>query len=517
MKKYRLLIILIIIIFPVIVNGKTCDIDKISIEKITMKNKTDNVEEISKATASGKNINLNLFMSKVGDNIEYKLVVKNNSSENYKLDNTSLNIDSNYINYSIETEDHSNIVKSKSSKNVLLRVEYKKEVPKDKFKNGTYSDNKTMTVQLSNGNSTVKNPNTGVQSYILLLAIIILASGIAYVLLKRKERSKCMILIIGISIIVPISVYALCKYEIKINSSVSINENSCHFSGNLIKGAEYVNGQYTYRYMQVREYVEIEPGTFDHDWVDSDQSGWAVILTDATSTEPVTTKICSSINGKDVVSMRGMFLTSKASSIDLSSFNNLNVTDMSEMFAWTTADTLDLSKLDTSNVTNMSQMFQGANASSLDISNFNTSKVTDMTGMFAQTKANNINVSGIDTRKVTSMLNMFVSSNALSLDLSGFNTSNVETMYQMFSRSKATTIDVSHFNTSKVIDTTRMFQDSKATILDLSSFDTSNIQDKKDMFKQCEAIIGYARTQEDVDRLNNNTNRPSTLTFVVKD
>lgn len=229
MKKYILPILLLIFFIPFYVNAETCDTDKITISSITMENKSDNVEELEAATASGKNINLNLSMSEVGDNIEYKFIVKNDSNEDYELDKTSLNINSDYINYSFKTNDNSNIVKANSTKNVTLRVEYKTEVPEDKFENGTYSDNKAMTVQLSNGNTidvsdTFKNPNTGVQSYILIFMVILLVSGTMYVLLKKKKYTKFMILIIGATIIIPISVYALCKCEIKIESKIEIKK-----------------------------------------------------------------------------------------------------------------------------------------------------------------------------------------------------------------------------------------------------------------------------------------------------
>ena len=228
MKKYLIPVLLFIIIMPFMVNAETCDIDKITIKNISIKNKTDNVEELDKATASDKSINLYLSMSDVGDNIEYKFIVKNDSNEDYELDKTSLNLSSDYIDYSFETGDNSNIVKANSSKTVTLRVEYKNEVPEGKFENGSYNDNKTVTVQLSSRNNIIKNPKTGVQSYILILIILLLISGTIYVLLRKKKYTKLMILIIGATAIIPISVYALCKCEINIESNILITKgNTC--------------------------------------------------------------------------------------------------------------------------------------------------------------------------------------------------------------------------------------------------------------------------------------------------
>ena len=111
MKKLLLPILLFMMFIPFYVNAETCDTDKISISSIIVENKSDNVEEVEEATASGKNINLNLSMSNVGDNIEYKIVVKNDSNEDYEIDKTRLKLNSDYINYSFETDDNSYIVK----------------------------------------------------------------------------------------------------------------------------------------------------------------------------------------------------------------------------------------------------------------------------------------------------------------------------------------------------------------------------------------------------------------------
>ena len=345
---------------------------------------------------------------------------------------------------------------------------------------------------------------------------------------------------------------------------------------------EYVNGQYTYRYGQ--EYD-------GSDWYTTGINGWGVTLTDKESTDPVTSEVCTYVNGKPIVSMSYMFYQSKASeinltkfntsniinmsgmfynsaatsldlssfdtsnvkdmgsmfvdnaatSLDLSSFDTSNVTDMSDMFAGSAATSLDLSSFDTSKVTDMSYMFQYTVGTSLDLSNFDTSKVTNMSGMFSHSAATSIDLSNFDTSnvtdmgsmfsgsaatsldlssfdtsKVTDMRSMFYYSAATSLDLSSFDTSNVTDMWSMFERSAATSLDLSSFNTSKVTNMGNMFYYSAATSLDLSSFDTSKVTNMFLMFYECDATTGYARTEADADKFNSSSNKPSTLTFVVK-
>ena len=149
MKKFMLPILLFLMFIPFVVNAETCDTDKITIQNITIESKSDNVEELDETTASGKKINLNLSMSEVGDNIEYKFVVKNESNEDYELNKTNLNLNTDFINFSFVTDDNSNIIKANSSKTVFLKVEYKNEVPDEAFESGAYNDNKSMIVNLS--------------------------------------------------------------------------------------------------------------------------------------------------------------------------------------------------------------------------------------------------------------------------------------------------------------------------------------------------------------------------------
>ena len=224
MKKLILPILLFMMFIPFYVNAETCDTDKISISSITVEDKSDNVEELDEASSSGKNINLNLSMSKVGDNIEYKIVVKNDSNEDYEFDKNSFNISSDYIDYTIESDDNSNIVKANSGKTVYLKVEYKTEVPDETFESGTYNDNKTMTVNLSTNSlvDNIINPNTGVQSYIIIMVLTLIISVTLYVILRKKEYAKFMVLLIGTAIIIPVSVYAICKCDIMIESNIKI-------------------------------------------------------------------------------------------------------------------------------------------------------------------------------------------------------------------------------------------------------------------------------------------------------
>ena len=258
----------------------------------------------------------------------------------------------------------------------------------------------------------------------------------------------------------------------------------CTFDGELTQGAEYTNGQYTYRYKQEGSYNYPRN---DLVWSNISTDGWGVQLTDKTSTEPVTSELCTYINDKPVVSMSYMFYKSKATSLDLSNFDTSNVTNMSGMFCGSQATTIDVSNFDTSKVTNMNSMFVGSQATTLDLSNFDTSNVTIMSSMFFGSNSVSINLSGFNTSKVTDMSSMFDMSKAATLDLSNFNTSKVTDMSSMFSESEATTLNLSGFDTSKVTNMSHMFWNNQATALDLSNFDTSNVTNMSGMFYYSQA------------------------------
>lgn len=137
MKKYILLFILLII--PFSVNAETCDVNKIKIESISVIEQSDNVNFKEDPTINGKEINLNLNFLEVGDRIKYKLVVKNESAEEFNLD--SSNVSTDYVDYTINSYD-GNVLKANTSKILFLTINYKKEVPSDKLVNGFFNDSK---------------------------------------------------------------------------------------------------------------------------------------------------------------------------------------------------------------------------------------------------------------------------------------------------------------------------------------------------------------------------------------
>ena len=288
--------------------------------------------------------------------------------------------------------------------------------------------------------------------------------------------------------------------EIALVETPSINTYFCKTNDTLTQGLKYVNGQYTYAYKQEGNYTT----SYDLVWQNISNNGWGVQLTDKENTDDVTSKLCTYLNNKAIISMAYMFSNSQALRIELSNFNTSSVYNMEDMFLNSKATSLDLSSFDASKVTLMNSMFSGSQATTLDLSNFDTSNVFDMNSMFANSQVKSLDLSSFDTSKVENMSGMFNGIQATALDLSSFNTSNVTLMSGMFSRSQVTTLDLSSFNTSSVTNMNGMFNDSTllTTIYASDKFNTYNVMYSTDMFTGCTNLVGGSGTKYNSSYVN---------------
>lgn len=223
LKRLSISIFLLLLLLPFMVKAETCDIDKMSISSVEIKEKSDNVVEVNKPTIDGAKINLDLNMSEVGDKISYKVVVKNDSNYDFELDEKNYSGNSDYIVYTFESSDNSFIVSAKSSKEFYLNAEYKNKVPTELLVGGKHDDSKELIVSLSSNND-VKNPDTSDSLIIILIAALLVLGVFAVVMIKKKQYAPLALLIM-LSATIPLTVYALCKYEITVTSKVNITSD----------------------------------------------------------------------------------------------------------------------------------------------------------------------------------------------------------------------------------------------------------------------------------------------------
>ena len=272
----------------------------------------------------------------------------------------------------------------------------------------------------------------------------------------------------------------------------------CTYDGELTQGAEYVNGQYTYRYMQ----EGYNSTSTENTWINIEENGWGVQLTDKESVEEVNNQLCTYINEKPVISMSEMFKNSKTTLINLNNFNTSNVVNMKRMFSESNASTiLGLDSFNTSKVTNMDSMFQISQVAKIDLNSFDTSHVSNMNQMFEGSSVKKLDLSNFITSNVTNMASMFNGSQVSTLNLSNFDTANVVSMSALFRNTQLTILDLNSFNTSNVTNMAHMFllSNNLKTIYVGNKFNTAKVNDSSSMFRNCTNLIGGAGTKYDAN------------------
>lgn len=222
MKKIITIIILLLLMPLFVFAEEQCSDDAVVIKSIVQDSALD-VEELTNASFEGNNINLDLKMLEVGNYIEYKLVIKNNASDDYYIDENSLKSDTNYLDYSIRYEDDSNKIKAGEEKVIYLKVAYNTKIDDSEFQNNKFVGNDSLTIVATDRKNIIVNPltmhdgNVVVFSLILVLVLIGLYFGV-----RTKNNKIIAILLLCLLSIVPFGVYAFCKCELKLKVNFEI-------------------------------------------------------------------------------------------------------------------------------------------------------------------------------------------------------------------------------------------------------------------------------------------------------
>ena len=474
MKKI-LLVLVMFLMFPLVCFAA----GNAEVKSITFVEKSENTKVASEATTDGEKINLDLVFYEQGDYATYDVVVKNKVNEKLFINGDIFKSDDEHISYEFSYNGDKNYINPGEEQTITLRAVYSKAIEKEEFgSGGLYEASTDAPLILSNKLISVANTlkNLGIASLLLIGFIgVCIIIGI-YQIIKNKRVNE-LTLIIGIALLtIPYIANALLMVEIPIEAEITIKkvkENPCTFNGTLTQGATFEYGQYTYKYKQQRTY---------DGWENITDDGWGMALTDLNSTAPVTSKMCTFINDKPVVSLSDAFYNAKTTSIDLSSFDTSNVKNMTDMFRSVGQDSSeielkDIEYLDTSNVTNMLGIFYefGLNATTpieLDLTKWDTSSVSNIMYAFLyfgrySTDKISLNISGWDLRGVNDISLLFrtlgektpeVYINASNIKLDPAKITTLELAFvEVGSGGKKTVLDVTGWDTSGVTNMSTMF------------------------------------------------------------
>ena len=215
--KRVLTVLLLILLLPLNVKAE----ENLKITNVELIDKKESVEVLEKPIFTLTKVDFNLKFSEVGGYAKYKITINNNSTEDYEISNETKFSEDNYIKYEF-TYENGNIVKSKSQKAMFVTLTYNKEVPKEKYENGKYKANNKMKLELVNNNIVVNVPKTykGYTKAMLILGIAALVVSASLLIIIKNKKVKTLIIIS--LIIIPISVKALQKIVIEINTQIEI-------------------------------------------------------------------------------------------------------------------------------------------------------------------------------------------------------------------------------------------------------------------------------------------------------
>lgn len=461
MKRMFLTILILTMFIPIYVNAETCNSSSIKLKSIELNKTEGNAKELSPASINGNKIKLDIKLYDPGDYLEYYLTLKNTSNEDYYFDENSLKFNIDYLEYKFSYDDNSYIVKAGKEKKVALKVEYKNRVQSEKLNNDMYKDNNSINIVLANKDlNKLFNPDTGNR---IVLFVLFILTIMLLMTIKTKRSRKCLILIISLSLMLPVAVYAVCKSNVTIETKVEIDGKEANF----LTGQE-VN-------IKMKELAGDDTPTDAHNTPNNN-----ITKVIQSNTEPIDTnkEIKNIVSTPE--SRYPIYVWYEDGIIywwseDLTP--NVNE-DASNMFDYLNelVDIKGLKNFDTSNVKNMrSVFFKAYKLQSLEpLSKWNTSKVTNMRAMFVD----NVSLTSLD-------------------GLENWDVSNVETMQGMFilngstySTGKRSSLrDISalkNWNTSKVTNMYGLFQYSLITNVDaLENWDVSKVEDMQFMFNKC--------------------------------
>ena len=207
---------------PNVVYAETCNSSELKIESIELIQKSALAKEIVKPKIIGKNIVLNLEMSYPGDFAKYNITVYNGTEDDYVIDKSMFINTYDYFDYIFESQD--TYVKAGTIRTITLKVEYKNVVPDNKYTNDVFENNNSVPLNLNTSKIT-ENPATGVKNLLYVIPIIVI-SGVVFLVIVRKNKAF-KVMVILMLLVVPVTIYAVCRCELNIESTIKINK--CKF------------------------------------------------------------------------------------------------------------------------------------------------------------------------------------------------------------------------------------------------------------------------------------------------
>ena len=233
----------------------------------------------------------------------------------------------------------------------------------------------------------------------------------------------------------------------------------------------------------------------------------------------------SGVDTSRTTDMHYAFNGLQLSSVNLSDFDTQNVTNMRNMFERSKIERLDLAHWDTSSLTDMGYFCDACyELKYLNLNgwgNDNLSFIGDMT--YGDSKLEEIHMRNFNFGQVFNLGStqgpFYDKPNLKVVDLDGAKMTNIYWIIRAFMDCKELEeLDMSNIYAPTPITSSNVAFDgaTKLTSLDISGFDFSQLNSAGSMFGGVPATTVYVKDQASLDKLNELSDKPDTMTFVIK-
>ena len=215
-----------ILIFSLFNIGKIyAEVDKFKLVDVSIDNKSESVD--ASIINYDKNIvNSKIIYHKVNDFMIYKLSIKNQDNNNYKIVTISDDNTSNYLTYSYEKHENEEF-NSGNTKDLLVKITYSNEVKNMSKRNINDPVKIIVTLMDEEGNvinnDVIINPKTGDRVGIYLVLCIFSLIGLVLFAMKRNRKLKKSLLLI-LLLLPAIVKAATASYVVILNNNIKLHD-----------------------------------------------------------------------------------------------------------------------------------------------------------------------------------------------------------------------------------------------------------------------------------------------------
>ena len=232
MKRFVCIFIFAFLLFPMVVFAQN-----VEIKEVKMIEKSENAEIVANPKINELAIDFNIKLNALNDYVKYKVILNNKDDIDYIISKSDFE-DNEYISYDIES-DNLEKLEAKKEKVIYLKIKYEKKIPEEVFLDNKYvlSNNFSFTLddgkeeivttnKTTNKEEQIKNPETGIKDYGIIVGVSIgVLAIVIYCFNRNKKFFKPLVLFLSFSFLIyPVVGKAIILMKFSMETTVTIEK-----------------------------------------------------------------------------------------------------------------------------------------------------------------------------------------------------------------------------------------------------------------------------------------------------